>query len=68
MNTHNQVYEYGKVSEKEKGGEQAKKLSTNKVCVCVLKISTSMGRARKGRGCKQSHNEVGECMRRKEWM
>ena len=27
------VYEYGKVSEKEKGGEQANKLSTNKVCV-----------------------------------
>ena len=29
------VYEYGKVSEKEKGGEQANKLSTNTVCVCV---------------------------------
>ena len=29
------VYEYGKVSEKEKGGEQANKLSTNKVCVCI---------------------------------
>ena len=37
------VYEYGKVSEKEKGGEQANKLSTNKVCVCIQKSVRAWG-------------------------
>ena len=47
------VYEYGKVSEKEKGGEQANKLSTNTLCVCSKSV-----RAWGVQGREQSHNEV----------
>ena len=49
------VYEYGKVSEKEKGGEQANKLSTNTVCVYVCSKSVRAWGVQEKEGVVNNH-------------